>query len=55
MNIHGQTVRYRLAVLKQLLGVDGFAGEVGINISLALRLYAMQNVRDHSIAGNIAQ
>ena len=55
MNIHGQTVRYRLAVLKQLLGVDGFEGEIAINTALALRLYAMQNVRDHSIAGNIAQ
>ena len=44
MNVHKQTVRYRLSVLKQLLGIDKLNGESEINIAIALRLHEMQTL-----------
>ncbi|MHC1760050.1 MAG: PAS domain S-box protein [Negativicutes bacterium] len=43
MNVHKQTVRYRVTVLKSMLKVDDLSGESGINIAIALRLHDMQN------------
>ena len=44
MNVHKQTVRYRLSVLKQLLGTDELHGETEINVAIALRLHEMQSL-----------
>lgn len=44
MNVHKQTVRYRLSVLKQLLGTGELRGENEINVAIALRLYEMQTL-----------
>ena len=44
MNVHKQTVRYRLSVLKQLLGTDELHGETEINVAIALRLHEMQSM-----------
>ena len=44
MNVHKQTVRYRLSVLKQLLGTGKLRGENEINVAIALRLHEMQTL-----------
>ena len=44
MNVHKQTVRYRLSVLKQLLGAGELRGENEINVAIALRLHEMQTL-----------
>jgi PAS domain S-box-containing protein len=44
MNVHKQTVRYRLSVLKQLLGTAELRGENEINVAIALRLHEMQTL-----------
>ncbi|MHC1759885.1 MAG: PAS domain S-box protein [Negativicutes bacterium] len=46
MNVHHQTVRYRIALLKKKFGVDGLKGERKINISTALRIYQIQNAQE---------
>lgn len=51
MNVHKQTVRYRLTVLKHLLGSDALSGEKEINVAIALRLYEMQTLRPAGAAG----
>lgn len=49
MNVHRQTVRYRMSALTRLLGVEGFAGETRINVALALRLHDIQNIRGEAL------
>ena len=40
--IHKQTIRYRQSVIEKLLGQDSLKGENAVNLSIALRLYEMQ-------------
>jgi PAS domain S-box-containing protein len=49
MNVHRQTVHYRMSVLTRLLGVDGFSGETRVNVALALRLHDIQNIRGNPL------
>lgn len=42
MNIHKQTVRYRLTLLAKILELDGLNGEKAMNTAIALRIYEMQ-------------
>lgn len=42
MNVHRQTVRYRMALLKTLLGEIDLKGDRRLNIAIALKLYEMQ-------------
>lgn len=49
MNVHRQTVRYRMAILSRLLGNDEFLGEARVNVALALRLYDIQTLRDETL------
>ena len=42
MNVHRQTVRYRLALLKTLLGENDLKGDCRVNIAIALKLYEVQ-------------
>lgn len=46
MNVHRQTVRYRMSILSRLLGIEELFGEARINVALALRLYDLQTLRD---------
>ena len=49
MNVHRQTVRYRMSILSRLLGIDEFLGEARVNVALALRLYDVQTLRDETL------